>query len=170
MLSQLKVIYGRKVFLRPIELDDAAHIVRWRNDPEIKKWMFNQDQVTLESHLNWFGSQRQNRIDFVICDIENEKPIGTLNFINIKDKKAEAGKMLGDKEYWGKGYAKEAFTLWIDFGFLDLDFDLITVKTMADNTGNIKLNEKLGFKEVNRSFREISFGNVVEFIQMEKTK
>jgi RimJ/RimL family protein N-acetyltransferase len=170
MASQGKVIRGKRVFLRPMELDDAADIVRWRNDPEIRKWMFNQDQITLESHLNWFNSHKPNRIDYVICDIENEKPIGTLNFININDKNAEAGKMLGDKKYWGKGYAKEAFKLWIDFGFSDLDFDLITVRTMAENTGNIKLNEKLDFKEVYRGLKKNSLGYEVEIIQMEKRK
>lgn len=170
MTKQRKVIRGKRVFLRPIELDDAVNIVKWRNDPEIKRWMFNQDQITLETHLNWFHSLKSNRIDYVICDIENEKPIGTLNFINIKYKKAEAGKMLGDKEYWGKGYAKEAFKLWIDFGFSELGLEVITVQTMAENIGNIKLNEKLAFKEVYRSLKKISLGHEVEVIQMEKRK
>ena len=34
--------------------EDAPYIVEWRNDPEIKKWMFNQEEITIESHLNWF--------------------------------------------------------------------------------------------------------------------
>jgi RimJ/RimL family protein N-acetyltransferase len=125
---------------------DAACIVRWRNNPDIKKWFFNQMLLTVESHLNWFRSEeKQKRYDYIICDAVNGKQIGTINFSNIADNEAEIGKLIGEKDYVGKGYAKEATYLWLYFGFNTLGFSKIIAKTMHDNIDNIKLNEKFGF-------------------------
>jgi RimJ/RimL family protein N-acetyltransferase len=169
MILKDKIIYGEKVFLRPVEDKDATLIVAWRNDPEIKKWMFNQEEITLDGHLKWFKS-RQNRIDYMICDLNTKKPIGTLNFININNFEAEAGKMLGDKNYWGGGYAKEAFKIWLDYGFSNCNLKKIFIRTMASNISNIRLNEKLGFKELKKINCKISTGEKVKFILMEKIR
>ncbi|WP_282788075.1 GNAT family N-acetyltransferase [Flavobacterium croceum] len=162
-----KYLKGERVFLREMTLDDAQIVVEWRNDPDIKKWMFNQEAITIEEHIIWFQNKK-NRIDFMICDLKTKRPIGTLNFTNIKNNEAEAGKMLGDKSYWGGGYAKEAFLMWIDYGFNYFNFKKIIVQTMVTNISNIKLNEKLGFLEVNKQNLKISSGEEIEFVLMEK--
>lgn len=156
---------GEKIFLREMTTDDAEFIVKWRNDPAIQKWMFNQDIITIEGHLNWF-EKRENRIDYMICEVESGNPIGTVNFINIEYKRAEAGKMLGDKNYWGGGYAKEAFILWLNIGLNELGFDEIYVKTMSHNKPNIGLNRKLGFEEKGRRMKEITHNQKIEEIVM----
>jgi diamine N-acetyltransferase len=140
-------IMGERVYLRKMTEDDALTVVQWRNDPQIKKWMFNQNELSVESHVTWYKKQKySNRHDFIICDRITGKGIGTVNFINIKGRQAEAGKMLGNSNYWGAGYAKEAFRIWLNYGFVELGFEKIYVKTMKNNTPNIKLNKKLGFK------------------------
>ena len=156
---------GEKVFLREMTRDDADYIVKWRNDPAIQKWMFNRDHITKEGHLRWFEN-RENRIDFMICEVRSDKPIGTVNFTNIEKQKAEAGKMLGDKSYWGGGYAKEAFILLLNIGFNDLGFTEIYIKTMSQNKPNIGLNLKLGFNEINRFPKEVSGNSIVEELVM----
>lgn len=160
-----KYLTGEKVFLREMKYEDAQFIVKWRNDPEIQKWMFNQNDITVDEHLSWFN-KRENRIDYVICSTLEGKPIGTVNFINIEGRRAEAGKMIGEKEFWGGGYAKEAFILWLNIGFHDLKFDEIYVKTMSHNKPNIGLNNKLGFIEKERMNKEISNGKKIIELEM----
>ena len=79
--------------------------------------------------------------------------------LNSKNKfVAEAGKLIGEQDYWGKGYAKEAFRIWIDFGFNNLSLKKIIVKTNVKNSKNIGLNLSLGFnkvKVINESENEI---------------
>ncbi len=149
------VLRGERVMLRPMREEDAEWIVRWRNDPEIRKWLFSTDPLTVQSHLRWFRRPKADRLDFVICLRESERPIGTVNFINIdfQNAKAEAGKMLGDRTQWGKGLATEAFRLWLAFGFERLGLSYIYVRTLSINHRNIKLNERLGFR-VERVLRE----------------
>lgn len=147
-VTQGKILYGKRVFLRPMLLEDAEHVVRWRSDPEILGNIFAREPLTLESHLKWFQSPREGRLDYIICLKETEGPIGTVNFTNIdgQNLKAEAGKMLGDKSTWGKGLAREAFILCISFGFREMGLNRIYVRTLSTNQRNIELNKKLGFK------------------------
>lgn len=146
--SHRKTLHGKRVFLRPMLLDDADYVVRWRNDPDILANLFVREPLTLESHLKWLQTPREDRLDYVICLRETNRPIGTVNFTNIdrENLKAEAGKMLGDKSTWGKGLAKEAFILWMEHGFNNLGLGRIYVKTFITNLANIGLNKKLGFK------------------------
>ena len=149
------VLRGDRVLLRPMREEDAELIVRWRNDPEIRKWLFSTDPFTIESHLEWFRQPKADRLDFVICLRESEYPIGTVNYTNIdfQNAKAEAGKMLGDQTQWGKGLAKESFRLWLAFGFEHLCLTHIYALTLSTNSTNIKLNEKIGF-QVEKVLRE----------------
>lgn len=158
MKNEMIEIFGERVYLRNMLEEDASDIVKWRNDPAIRKWMFNQELLTIEKHLKWFHDKNTlSRIDYVICDNITDKAIGTVNFTNIEKNKAEAGKMLGNKDYWGKGYAKESFLLWLKYGFETLGFNSIYVRTMIDNIPNIKLNEKLGFETKEQA--RISYSN-----------
>ena len=147
--TQGQVLYGKRVFLRPMLLEDAEYVVRWRSDPEILANIFAREPLTLESHLNWFQSPREDRLDYIICLRETKRPIGTMSFTNIdrQNLKAEAGKMLGDKSTWGKGLAKEAYILWLSFGFRELGLNRVYERTLSTNHRNIALNKKLGFKE-----------------------
>lgn len=170
MINPDLIIFGERVSLRKLTEDDAAAIVQWRNDPEIQKWMFNQNELSIDSHIAWFKKQKhENRLDFIICDRITGEGIGTVNYINIDGDQAEAGKMLGNRKYWGSGYAKEAFRLWLNFGFVELGLEKIYVKTMKNNTPNIKLNQKLGFKlkeEAVIKYSEVEF----KILVMEITK
>jgi len=156
MLNNLE---GPKILLRPMVLSDAEKVVEWRNNKDILKWMFKKNKISVEDHKKWFNS-RKKRYDYIILDKKKLKPIGTVNYVlNSKNKfVAEAGKLIGEQAYWGKGYAKEAFRIWIDFGFNNLSLKKIIVKTNVKNSKNIGLNLSLGFnkvKVINESENEI---------------
>ena len=153
--------------------EDAELIVKWRNDLEIRKWLFSTQSMTVMSHLKWFHKPKADRLDFIICLKDPETPIGTLNYINIdfQNFKAEAGKMLGDRSQWGKGLAKEAFLLWLKFGFKQLNLRYIYVQTKVANINNIKVNERVGFK-IKKSLKTVDqcVGDTNQVLVMELTK
>jgi len=165
-----RYLIGNKVFLRPMQESDAPHIVSWRNDSAIKRWMFNQQEITIEGHLEWFRKPKSNRFDYIIGDILNNQPIGTVNFINVEENKAETGKMIGNKNYWGGGFAKEAFIMWLNIGFKVFNFDLIEAKTMIENVNNIGLNQKIGFKKQKYEKVKISSDKIADVLIMTISK
>lgn len=142
-----KNLEGSKIFLRPMVLSDAEKIVEWRNNEKILKWMFKKNKISIEEHLKWYKS-RKNRYDYIVVDKIKFKPIGTVNYVLNSKNEAEAGKLIGEQDYWGKGYAKEAFRIWINFGFNNLSLKKIIIKTNLNNLKNIRLNLSLGFKKI----------------------
>lgn len=125
-------------------VEDAEKVVEWRNNPKNRVWFFDQKEFTVEQHLKWFASRPENRYDCVFCD-RNYHPIGTLNFISEGNGEAEAGRLLGEVEYRGRGLAKEALCAWLKYGFEDLGFDYIYGNTKVQNLPNINLNIRIGY-------------------------
>ena len=53
--------------------------------------------------------------------------------------------MMGDSDEWGKGYAKEASEIIIDYCFRELRIRKITLGVVEDNSAALNLYRKLGF-------------------------
>jgi RimJ/RimL family protein N-acetyltransferase len=129
---------------------DAELVVSWRNEPVARSMFFSNEKLSLDNHLDWFRGPRHYRADYVICESHHGRPIGVVNFKNINQLagSAEAGKLLGDKMFSGKGFAKEAFAAWLLYGFDALNLNYIFVFTRSDNVSSIRINLNLGFKVV----------------------
>jgi RimJ/RimL family protein N-acetyltransferase len=128
--------------------DDTLTLVEWRNDPEIMRWMFRRERLTAQQHLSWFRSRPPNRFDYMVCDRINDLPIGTVNLMVDENGVAESGRLIGNRAYLGKGYAREAGRLWLKVGFDRLKLSKVVARTKAENLSNIRLNERLGFRTV----------------------
>ena len=55
--SELPVINGEKLSLRPITEADTADIVRWRNDPEVWKYFIFREPFTPAMHRDWLKNK-----------------------------------------------------------------------------------------------------------------
>lgn len=139
------------VTLRPIELLDTDNIVRWRNLPSVKKNLYSQDELKPEQHINYFNSvvKTGKSAQFIIT-IEGgngKQDIGTVFIKNIdhKNHKGEYGIFIGEEIARGKGYAKAATELVLQYGFETLNLHRIFLTVMNDNYPAIAAYEKSGF-------------------------
>ena len=41
--------------------DEKKMVLEWRNNQNIKKWMYTQDDINLESHLNFIDSLKNSK-------------------------------------------------------------------------------------------------------------
>ena len=62
------------------------------------------------------------------------------------------------RDYWGKGYAKEAIRILLRYYFEELRYQKVTVNIYAFNERSIKLHESLGFQHEGRLRRMIYTG------------
>ncbi len=83
-----------------------------------------------------------------IITLHDGQPIGLMAFLDHDrvQKKAELRKLIGDPQQRGKGYGKQATTLWIRYGTSCLGLRKIYLNTLETDLRNIRLNEELGFK------------------------
>ena len=87
---------------------------------------------------------------FMIVDAESDRPIGWCNlFFSIPENRhAMLAIMIGEREFWGRGYGEDAVRLTLDYGFnvLNLNSAELGVYTFDDRA--VRCCEKVGFKRI----------------------
>ena len=136
-----------KVTIRPFEKKDIPKKVEWINNPANNRYLHYDIPLCVEKTERWFANihNRKDRFDAVI-DVD-EIPVGTIGLLSIdfKNRKAEYYIAMGEVAYKGKGVAKKASALIIDYGFNNLGLHRIYLYTEVGNTDAQRLFEKVGF-------------------------
>ncbi len=169
---------NRRIKLVPLDSIHDEYIVKWRNNPKLTAFLFSSDIITLESHKRWFEKYKESedRKEFIIYVIETNRPIGTigLSSIDTVNLKAEYGILIGEEDYMGKGYAKEASQLLLKYAFDKLQLNKVYLKVFEDNNRAIKMYSNLGFSVdgILRQdiIKEGTFHNVVEMSLLKEDK
>jgi ribosomal-protein-alanine N-acetyltransferase len=162
----VQMLKGKSVLLRPVKRSDISCFLKWFNDPEVVQYVelyMPMTEMSEEKYIEELGTTRAKRdAQFVMEVIEgaSTKPIGTcgLHEIDSKDRKAIFGMVIGEKDYWSKGYGTEAARLIVNYGFQQLNLHRISSGAFAFNERSIKLQKKIGFREEG-CLREAFFKN-----------
>ncbi len=130
-----------------LSIDEKKMVLNWRNHPDIRKWMYTQDEISLENHLNFIESlkTREDKLYFVVKKDENY--IGVIDFYNFKNDSCEFG-LYSNPDMFGVG--KIMMSEIIDYVFNTLNSNLLIAEVFADNERAIHLYKKFNFKETKR--------------------
>ncbi|USG64815.1 GNAT family N-acetyltransferase [Brevibacillus ruminantium] len=150
-----------RICFRKVTADDASIYHAWRNDPAVMKTTsLSLDVFTLEETAAFvqnviLGSSSGK--SYMIIDKASANPIGITSLIQLdeKNRNAECIIDLGEKEFWGKGYATEALKLLLDYAFLELNLHRVSLRVFSFNEKAIRLYEKLGFTHEGRSRQSV---------------
>lgn len=149
--TQVVFLRGKKVVLRPIFKTDLQHIVRWINDPEVREFLNAFLPQNDQDEEEWLARLGKNKSSDVVLLIETceGKPIGLMGLhrINWLDRTATTGALIGEKEYWGKGFGTEAKLLLLDYAFNTLNLRRICSDVLAFNGRSYAYLKKCGYKE-----------------------
>ena len=139
-----------KVTIRPLIEEDAYTSVKWRNDPEVFKYTGNtyKHEIKIENELEWIRKVMANPHDYRCAILADGLYVGNIYLTDIHDGTAHYHIFIGDKNYWGKGIAKQASLLILDYGFRVLKLKEIQLRVRKENVSAYNLYLKLGFKEV----------------------
>lgn len=146
-------IKGEKVFLSPIDINDADMYTEWVNDPQITRYLQMEHMIINREReqeiLKILGSDDNH---FAIISRSENKLIGNCGFLNVDhiNHRSEIGIFIGDKNYWNKGYGTEAVKLLLDFGFNVKNFNSIMLIVKEFNERAIKSYKKIGFKMIGK--------------------
>lgn len=136
------------VTIRKFREEDILNKVRWINDPENNRYLHYELPLREDKTREWFyNNQTQiSRFDAVIE--VNGIPIGLIGLISILNGKAEYYITIGEKEYKGKGIAKNASNLLFSYAKDILNLKILYLYTEIENISAQKLFEKLGFVKI----------------------
>ena len=123
-----------------LSLEEKKKILNWRNHPDIREWMYDKNEITLQNHLNFIENLPENRIYLKVGNF------GIINF-KILDNKVELGLHKNPaKEKVGSILIQEA----IDYTFNTLKTKKIILYVFEDNIKAINLYKKFGFRTVDK--------------------
>ncbi len=136
-----------QITIRKFERTDIPRKVEWINDSKNNQFLHYDIPLSVEKTEKWFDSHlgEDTRFDAVIE--ADSVPVGLTGLLSIdrKNSKAEYYIALGEQAYKGKGVAKEATRLILNYGFGVLGLNKIYLFTEIGNTEAQRLFERVGF-------------------------
>lgn len=142
---------GKRICLRGIEKKDLqGNFFQWANDKEVTRHLFMGITPNIQENLEeWFEHIRKSQKDIVlmVIDRHKNKEIGFCGFHEIRQfhGSAEYRIFIGEKDYWGKGYGREANKLMLRYGFELLNFNRIWLGVNATHLKAVNSYLKSGF-------------------------
>jgi len=146
------MIYGENLRLRAPEREDISTFVKWFNDPEVRSGISMVYPMSRAEEEIWFDSmlkspQPERTLVIEKCDGKQWTMIGTCGYhiIDWRNRSAELGIVIGEKQLWDMGFGTETMSLLIEHGFNTLNLNRIALQVFSSNPRAIRAYEKAGF-------------------------
>ena len=145
---------GGKVILREKRIEDATDDYSWRSDEELARLdatrplnMSYSDFLRFSREEQAYPSPLSRR--FAIDTLEG-RHIGNCMYydIDLKRGEAELGIMIGDRDYWGKGYGTDSVSCLLNHIFSVTPLTRVYLHTLEWNHRARKAFGKSGFREL----------------------
>lgn len=147
------MILGENIRLRAIERTDIPRFVRWMNDPEVTQYLLMSSPLSTAMEEKWFDAQlerppHQGQIFAIEVKVADDwVHIGNsgLHDVDPVNHSAEFGIVIGEKDYWNKGYGTQATRLTLRHGFEHLNLHRIYLEVFETNPRAMRVYEATGF-------------------------
>ena len=166
-------IYGDRIYIRPITINDTEVVLSWRNSPYVVNNFFYRLPISEEEHKNWIENKVNKGLvyQFVVHLKDTDEEIGCvyLQHYEASDNSMESGVFMSEGAPKGKGLATEAVKLMNDcVAFEMLGLSKTVARVISTNIGSLRLHEKAGFSEISREKEKIvPSGEIVECVTFE---
>jgi RimJ/RimL family protein N-acetyltransferase len=151
---QTPFLVGSAVYLRPLEKEDARTIVPWFNDAEVTRFTRRYRPLTLAEEEEYLRRlpDSTTELGLGIALRGDDRLVGVtgLHDVDLRNRHAQLGIVLGDKAAWGKGYGTEATGLVVRHAFDTLNLNRVWLLVYEYNARGIRAYEKAGFKAEGR--------------------
>jgi len=154
-----------RVILTAIEQEDIPTIVRWRNMPAVYRGFIEYEPLSAAAQAAFLASLTPGgdrrlwlinaRENVTTTDTRNAHraggavPVGTVGIMHLdwRNRRCEFGPIfIGEMEYRGRGIAKEAEILVLDYCFNHLGLHKVIAHVPESNAEVIPLHEAAGFR------------------------
>lgn len=148
----MSVFDGEMVRLTHVQRESLPAFMRWFRDYEIQSLLDVNvivpvtDEVEQE-YYEHVTRKSDDEFHFSIRTLEGDHLIGNCSLfgVNHKNRSAEFGIVIGEKEYWGKGYGSDAARVILRFAFEEVNLNRVQLEVFGYNTRAIRSYEKVGF-------------------------
>lgn len=152
-MSYYRKLIGERLYLSPINPEDAETYTRWLNDLETTlNLQLATKVISLGREKDLLDEMQRDGFNFAIVLKENDELIGNCGLLNtdLVQKTSEFGIFIGEKKHRGQGYGTEAIRLLLDFAFNLLNLHSVYLRVRSFNEAGQQCYRKIGFKEIGR--------------------
>jgi len=155
----MKVIKGRKIYLREICEKDLEKVRQWINSKTVSHALNIKKKITFKRQLNWYERYLKDDRKNVFAIVRNDshEHIGNISLFDITEKSAYLTIFIGESDSLRKGFGSEALALLINH-CRRLHIATLFLTVNSDNKEAIQFYVKSGFAlndEVQRNSKEI---------------
>ncbi len=146
-----EILSERLIYRRLDEKDVTEEYIYWLNDPVINRFLeVRHSPQTINSCLEFVKQTNSDPAQhlFGMFLVQDEKHIGNikLGFINQYHCRGQLSLFIGNKNYWGKGYASESIRTITKWGFDNLGLAKIEAGCCETNIASKNAFLKAGYK------------------------
>ena len=150
--TEFPILQTERMLLRPPEDSDGELFFELRSNPEVNRYINRQPAETMEDatrHISRVltGIKKEDTLMWVMESRKDGKAIGSLLLWNLDREKSKAE--LGYEIlpfYGGKGFVSEGLKAILDFGWKEMDLQLVEGIVHMNNLPSIHLLQKFGFQ------------------------
>lgn len=149
-MAYYKKIIGKRLYLSPINLEDADTYCRWINDFSTSLPLGNAAMnIGLEQERNFLKDLSTGN-HFAIIEKETEQLLGNVSLFEINQihRTATTGIFIGEPENRNKGYGREALSLMLDYAFNVLNLNNVMLRLFAFNQRGLASYKAVGFQMI----------------------
>lgn len=133
--------------LREMTASDSDQVRRWRNLPEVARFMFTDHVVTPEEHAAWFDRALRDatcRYWIIVADGED---IGLANLTGIDHHHGRCswGMYLASPLARGSGIGSYVLHFLLSYAFESLQLNKVSCEILAMNEASLAMSAALGF-------------------------
>lgn len=161
-------LVGELVVLRAKKFSDVDRDYSWRSDPELAEL---DATSPIRLSLDEYGRHYRDEIDFpspwsvrYAIETHDKTHIGNAMYYDIDRSKSqcELGIMIGNRDYWGRGYGTDAVLTMLRAIFEEAGLERVYLHTLNFNRRAQRSFTKAGFKDLETVRRDRR-----DFIKME---
>lgn len=151
LLTPRDVIMGESIYLRLLLLSDCTpRYLNWLSDKDINRYLETRwTPQTLETITSFVGILLEDPDNYLFAIIEKKtnQHIGNIKVgpINPYHRYADVSYFIGEKRFWGKGYATEAIKLIKFFSFDTLGLNCLQAGVYENNVASSRALKRAGF-------------------------
>ena len=132
----------------PLKKEQLELVWQWRNSQRIKQNMHNDAPVKWQEHCVWFEKFQGDNSRLFYVFLQNQRPIGVLNFSGLQTPRPAWGCYLGETNVWpGSGIILELAAL--DFIASHRKFSHLLAQVLSFNNAANKMHKVFEYEQVN---------------------
>jgi RimJ/RimL family protein N-acetyltransferase len=139
-------VIATRVRLRAASADDAARLLRWRNDPETRRASFTEAEVRPADHERWLADTLARADRRLYVALAGDEEVATAR-LDLEGAEAEVSITVAP-EWRGRGLATAVLRALADEAFGRLALSRLVARVKGSNPASRAVFERAGFHRI----------------------